>query len=317
MNPLSALYSAVVRSRNQLYDRGSLSIRRLQGPVVSVGNLTVGGSGKTPFLIALGELLKERGIRFDVLTRGYGRATKGVALVDPEGSPRDFGDEPLLIARKLQVPVVVGEDRYAAGQCAEKKFGPQLHLLDDGFQHRGLARDFDIVMVTPTDVKDTLLPVGKLREPLSSLARADAIVLTNETSSDGLSLAKQPVWRVQRNIVASDVKERCFAFCGIARPQVFFDQLRAEGVTLAGTRSFRDHYPYYRDDEGVHDLMQFREQSGAAAFVTTEKDAVNLGPYLSAMSPIHIVPLTMRLEDSVAAVDALLARIRERNPQPA
>ena len=106
---------------------------------MSIGNLTVGGSGKTPFLIALGELLKERGVRFDVLTRGYGRATKGVALVDPEGSPRDFGDEPLLIARKLQVPVVVGEDRYAAGQFAEQKFGAQLHLLDDGFQHRRLG----------------------------------------------------------------------------------------------------------------------------------------------------------------------------------
>jgi tetraacyldisaccharide 4'-kinase len=113
VNPLSALYGAVVRARNRLYDRGSLTIHRLQGPVVSIGNLTVGGSGKTPLLITLGELLKQRGIPFDVLSRGYGRATRGVALVDPGGSPRDFGDEPLLMARKLQVPVVVGEDRYA------------------------------------------------------------------------------------------------------------------------------------------------------------------------------------------------------------
>ena len=317
MNPLSALYGAVVRGRNRLYDRGSLSIRSLRGPVVSIGNLTVGGSGKTPFLIVLGELLKARGVRFDVLTRGYGRATKGVALVDPEGSPWDFGDEPLLIARKLQIPVVVGEDRYAAGQFAEQKFGAQLHLLDDGFQHRRLARDFDIVLLTPTDAKDTLLPGGRLREPLSSLARADALVLTNDTSSEHLPLGKQLLWGVRRSIVPPDTKEPCFAFCGIARPQAFFEQVRAAGVRLVGTRSFRDHHPYYRDDEGVHDLMQFREQSGATAFVTTEKDAVNLGSYLSAMSPIHIVPLKMRLEDSAVAVDALLTTIRERNSQPA
>ena len=185
MNPLSALYGAIVKARNDLYDRGALKIRRLQGPVVSIGNLTVGGSGKTPFLITLGELLKERGVAFDVLSRGYGRATKGVALVDPEGSPRDFGDEPLLIARKLRVPVIVGEDRYAAGQFAEQKFGTQLHLLDDGFQHRRLARDFDIVLIAPTDAEDLLLPTGRLREPLSSLARADAVVLTNDASHRG------------------------------------------------------------------------------------------------------------------------------------
>ena len=108
----------------------------LQAPVVSIGSISAGGAGKTPFLIMLGELLKDRGLAFDVLSRGYGRRTKGVALVDPNGTPQEFGDEPLLIARKLGVPVIVGEDRYAAGQFAEQKFGPQAHLLDDGFQHR-------------------------------------------------------------------------------------------------------------------------------------------------------------------------------------
>ncbi len=315
MNPLSALYGAVVRRRNQLYDRGSLSIRSLRGPVVSIGNLTVGGSGKTPFLIALGELLKERGIRFDVLSRGYGRATKGVALVDPEGSPRDFGDEPLLIARKLQVPVVVGEDRYAAGQFAERKFGAQLHLLDDGFQHRRLARDFDIVLLTPTDAKDTLLPGGRLREPLSSLSRAEVVVLTNDTSCDGLPFTTQRVWKVNRDIVPPDTKDPSFAFCGIARPQAFFDELRAAGVRLVGTRSFRDHH-YYRDSD-VKQLLEFRKACSATAFITTEKDAINLGSHLGALEPLHLVPVTMRLEDSAAAVDAILTTIRERNSQPA
>ena len=120
---------------------------RLQGPVVSIGNLTVGGSGKTPFLIMLGELLKERALTsmfFRVAIGGRARASSSSIR---RVLPRDFGDEPLLIARKLEVPVIVGEDRYAAGQLAEEKFGAELHLLDDGFQHRRLARDFDIVLV--------------------------------------------------------------------------------------------------------------------------------------------------------------------------
>src|SRR6202049_4248211 len=151
MNPLSSLFRLGVRTRNVLYDRGLVRARKLRGPVVSIGNLSVGGSGKTPFVLLLGELLKARGIKFDILSRGYGRATRGVRLVDPAGPPQEFGDEPLLIARKLQVPVIVGEDRYEAGRFAEAKFGAQLHLLDDGFQHRALARGFDIVLVTPQD----------------------------------------------------------------------------------------------------------------------------------------------------------------------
>src|SRR6478752_9039675 len=149
MNPLSSIFGAGVRARNALYDRGLARSQRLSGPVVSIGNLSVGGSGKTPFVLLLGELLKARGLKFDILSRGYGRKTQGVLLVDPGGAPHDFGDEPVLMARRLNVPVVVGESRYAAGVFAENKFGSQLHLLDDGFQHRALARDFDIVLVTP------------------------------------------------------------------------------------------------------------------------------------------------------------------------
>ena len=170
MNPLTGLYGAATALRNTLFDRGVLPSRRLERPVVSVGNLSAGGSGKTPFVIALGELLKARGIRFDVLSRGYGRKTRGVLVVETGGNAADFGDEPLLIARRLGVPVIVGESRYEAGRVAEQKFQPQLHILDDGFQHRSLARDFDIVLMTERDFDDRLLPSGRLREPLSSLA---------------------------------------------------------------------------------------------------------------------------------------------------
>src|SRR5271155_4600666 len=201
LNPLPAIYGAVTGTRNAFYDRGWLRPRALQGSVISVGNISTGGAGKTPLVILLGELLKARGIGFDVLSRGYGRVTRGVLLVDPGGLPRDFGDEPLLLARRLQGPVVVGEDRYAAGQFAESRFGSQIHLLDDGFQHRALARDFDIVLVTPEDARDRLLPGGRLREPLRSLRRADAVVLTSGASAESFPLADKMVWRVRRGIV--------------------------------------------------------------------------------------------------------------------
>src|SRR5580700_5922137 len=160
VTPLSFLYGAVIGGRNALYERRILRSRALLGPVVSVGNISAGGAGKTPFVILLGELLKARGIRFDVLSRGYGRGSRGVLMVDPGGLAPEFGDEPLLIARKLQVPVIVGEDRHEAGRFAESRFGPEIHLLDDGFQHRRLARDFDIVLVTPEETRDRLLPSG-------------------------------------------------------------------------------------------------------------------------------------------------------------
>ena len=315
MNPLAALYGAAVRARNELYDRGTLTLSHLQGPVVSIGNLTVGGSGKTPFLILLGELLKEHSILFDVLSRGYRRMTTGVVPVDPLGAPREYGDEPLLIARKLGVPVIVGEDRYAAGRLGEEKFGPRLHLLDDGFQHRRLAREFDIVLATSSDARDSLLPTGRLREPLSSLRRADAVVLTNDMPGDGLRLGRQQVWRVTRDIVAPQTKEPCLAFCGIARPQNFIAQLRAAGVMLAGTRSFRDHHRYSAED--VRQLLRLRKQHGATAFVTTEKDAVNLDGHLEALQPIHVVPVRMRLHNAPAVLQFILATVSERKRRPA
>jgi len=299
------MFGAGVSLRNRLYDRGTIRSFRLQAPVVSIGSLSAGGAGKTPFLIMLGRLLKQRGLAFDVLSLGYGRRTVGVALVDPTGSPQEFGDEPLLIARKLGAPVIVGEDRYAAGKFAEEKFGLQVHLLDDGFQHRRLARDFDIVLVTDRDLQDSLLPVGRLREPLSSLSRATAIVLMDGAASDRVSLRKsQLVLRVSRSIVPPETSEACFAFCGIARPQNFFADLRNVGVRVAGMREFRDHHVYSAAD--IQLLLRLRQQSGATAFVTTEKDAVNLGGHLSRLQPIHLVRVCMLFKHPTIA-EAILA----------
>jgi len=309
-NPLEALYGAVVGARNAFYDRGWLRVRALQGSVVSVGNLSAGGSGKTPFVILLGELLKGSGIKFDVLSRGYGRKTRGVRLVEPGGLPRDFGDEPLLIARRLQVSVVVGEDRYEAGRFAEAQFGPQMHLLDDGFQHRGLARDFDIVLVTPEDARDRLLPGGRLREPLGALRRADAVVLTSGASAESFPVERKTVWRVRRGIVVQNVPPRPVVFCGIARPRNFSLQLRAAGIDPVAEAFFRDHHAYSEKD--VRDLLQLRQQSEAGGFVTTEKDAVNLGGYLDALKPMAVVPVKLELADAANAVDTMLRVIEER-----
>jgi len=309
MNPLSAIYGGVVGARNAFYDRQWLRSHSLQGSVISVGNISAGGSGKTPFVILLGELLKARGIRFDVLSRGYGRKTRGVLLVDPGGLPREFGDEPLLIARRLQVPVVIGEDRYEAGKFAEARFGAQIHVLDDGFQHRRLARDFDIVLVTPDDARDRLLPAGRLREPLCALRRADAVVLTSAASPEAFPVEGKMVWRVRRGIVAKDVPARPLVFCGIARPQNFVLQLRAAGIDPVAEAFFRDHHAYGEED--IRDLLQLYRRSEAGGFVTTEKDAVNLGGYLGALAPLVVIPVKMELADAADAVDTMLRTIEE------
>ena len=310
MNFISGIYGGLVGARNALYDREFLRARRLRGPVVSVGNLSAGGSGKTPFVILLGELLKARGIPFDVLSRGYGRKSKGVRLVEPGGLPQEYGDEPLLIARKLQVPVIVGEDRYEAGGFAESRFGEQLHVLDDGFQHRALARDFDIVLLTPQDSTDRLLPVGRLREKLTSLQRADAIVLASGASGESFPLEGKLVWRVRRGIVPENVPSRPVVFCGIARPQSFVLQLRAANIDPVAEAFYRDHHAYTESD--VRELTALKQRSEAGGFVTTEKDAVNLGGRLSALTPLAVVPVKMELTQAANAVDTMLDKIERR-----
>jgi tetraacyldisaccharide 4'-kinase len=308
MNPLSAIFASGVALRNALYDRGVFKIRKLARPVVSVGNISVGGSGKTPFVIALGQLLKERDIAFDVLSRGYGRSSAEIAVVDAQGSPQQFGDEPLLIARKLNVPVVVGSDRWRAGLLAEKTFDVKLHLLDDGFQHRGLHRDFDIVLVPATDLEDALLPVGRLREPIRSLRRADAVVVYS-----GEPAAASPafeVWRVKRSVSLEAPPSRPLAFCGIARPQQFFAQLRQIGVKPADMVAFPDHHRYTESD--VHRLLGLKSSTGAGGFITTEKDLVNLGARADRLQKLQIAQLRLMLEDPPHAISTLLSTLEQR-----
>lgn len=308
MKPFSAIFGAAVGLRNNLYDRNLLKVRRLRRPVVSIGNLSVGGTGKTPFVIMLGALLKARGIEVDVLSRGYGRDSFAISVVDPAGPPEQFGDEPLLIARKLDAPVVVGADRYHAGLLAEEKFlQGRLHLLDDGFQHRRLHRDFDIVLVADEDLSESLLPSGRLREPFSSLRRADAIVLA---SSSNLPLPAKSVWRVRRHMHFLGLKKRLIAFCGIARPEQFFAGLKKLGMELPETISFPDHHRYTQAD--VERLLRAKNSSGAEGFISTEKDAINLGPLARQLQPFETTVLELELEDAAEKLAELVSALEKR-----
>jgi tetraacyldisaccharide 4'-kinase len=183
-------------------------------------------------------------------------------------------------------------------------------LLDDGFQHRALHRDFDIVLITPQDATDRLLPAGRLREPLTALHRADAVVLTSGASAASFPLERKLVWRVRRGIAPQNIPPRPVVFCGIARPQNFVLQLRASNIEPAAEAFYRDHHAYSEKD--IRELLALRQKCDAGGFVTSEKDAVNLGPYLSALEPLAVVPVRMELADAANALDTMLRAIAER-----
>ncbi|HUB17266.1 MAG TPA: tetraacyldisaccharide 4'-kinase [Acidobacteriaceae bacterium] len=311
--PLRPLYAAAAGAKNFAWNHGWLAQKHLQGPVISVGNLSVGGSGKTPLTIRLAQLLCERGIGVDVLSRGYGRRSGAVEKVDPDGSAEEFGDEPLLIAQSAEVPVFVGASRYQAGVLAESSSaGPALHLLDDGFQHRGLARDVDIVALHCDDFRDKLLPAGRLREGFPSLSRAQFVAMRQEDRDLEPELRRRgfagPVWWMERRL-ALPAANRVIAFCAIARVGEFFSGLRSCGITVAAMRAWRDHHAY--TDRDIAELIELRRQHEAEAFFTTEKDMTRLNPYLRRMlestAPLHAARLVVRLDDESGAIDRLLA----------
>lgn len=311
MNPLAALYGGAIASRNALYDRKMMRTRELKAPVVSVGNIRVGGAGKTPFTILLGELLKKRGVVFDVLSRGYKRQTTGVQVVNPDGLAADFGDEPLLIAKRLGVPVIVAGKRYEAGKRGESQFQTRLHLLDDGFQHRQLVRQFDIVLVDEADLADSLLPSGRLREPVSALGRADVLVIPAGQRDEAFEKFGKPIWRVQRKLrIAGPAPRRPVIFCGLAKPEKFVADLRANGVEPVCIVQFPDHHRYTRKD--TVQLHWAMERNSADGFFTTEKDLTNLGELVHQFPVIAIPVLEVELFEAERCLDFLMETIAKR-----
>jgi tetraacyldisaccharide 4'-kinase len=310
-DPLTWLFSQIVRVRNARYDAGRTPIHKLRLPVISVGNISVGGSGKTPFVQTLGRWLNERNIAFDILSRGYGRVSRGVMQVDPAGPAALYGDEPLLLARSLKAPVFVGEDRYEAGLEAEA-FGPscqrppRVHILDDGFQHRRLHRDFDIVLLGAGDLRARLLPFGRLREPLSSLGRAQAVVAPGELAA---LLAEPNVWHIRRRLVLPELAPtRALAFCGLARPGQFWESLGDIGIHPVARFAFGDHHKYKAADIAL--LQRLARQHGANGFLTTEKDLVKLDGL--GLTPIVAPALVIEVENANARFTSMLEAVGVR-----
>ena len=352
--PLVPVYAAVLAVKDALRRMGVLPTRKLSWPVLSVGSLSAGGAGKTPVVIALAAILRDAGWSVDVLSRGYGREGRGVERVvagsgkqvprvarndnqnskgkdqsndtTKDFSAARFGDEPVLIARRTDVPVWVGADRFLAGEQAEKDAAEGtrgLHLLDDGFQHRQLARAFDVVLVTAEDLNDKLLPEGNLRESFAALQRADAVVVRAE-EMEGISKQVWPlvregaqIWTVQRKLrfpaplFVFGAGLRPVAFCAIARPEGFASMLTEAGCGIVETVAFRDHHAYTMAD--IDRVIEVAKGMKATGFVSTEKDAVKLTAAmrerLEAFGLLMIVALEAEFVDGQAVLRAIEARL--------
>lgn len=301
--PLVPLWWAGTAVKNALYDAGLLRVRKLDTPVISVGSLSAGGAGKTPVVLMLARLLQAGGITADVLSRGYGRSSGVAEEVDPAGIVTRFGDEPVEMAR-TGLRVFVGAERFEAGELAEAKGEAQVHLLDDGFQHRRLARSLNVVLLTRADVEDVLLPAGNLRENLSSLKRADVLIVREEDVAGLKAYCAGEVWVIRRRLVFSAAGPiQPLAFCGVARPEGFFTMLEEAGCELAGQVVFADHYAY--SDEDFAKLVETARQEGADGFVTTAKDSVKISDgarrRLEAVGPVCIAQLRAELLDPAQA----------------
>lgn len=298
--PLAALFRCITRTRNYLFDHGYLSSYRSSLPVMSVGNLTVGGNGKTPLCLYLVESLKEQGYRPVILSRGYGGSLPGPHRVMESDSPSAVGDEPLLMARSSGVPVVIARARAEGARMIEREQLGDLIILDDGFQHRKLKRDLDIIAVfagTDDAIEDfsrgELLPLGRFREDREvGLRRASMVVASyRSVLPPGTELghvderlqrvvpSKLPIFRAYYEFV--DVRslsgERLIeprpvhAFAGIANPQGFFESLRRVGYTVERTHAFPDHHAFTEQE-----LAKLIDENPGALFVCTEKDGVKI-----------------------------------------
>lgn len=321
--PLSWMYGAGVKFRNWLFEKGFFRVHRVTIPVVSVGNLSVGGTGKTPFVEYLAGILRDSGKRVAVLSRGYRRASKGYLVVS-NGSQRcaesiAAGDEPAQMARNLEgVIVAVDEDRVRGAERLIKEFHPDVLLLDDGFQHRWLGRSLDSVVIPVTELltRPRLLPAGAWREPLSSLARADLIVISECADREEYHRAAERIMKFGKPLIgirkimkgfvsavsdklvsADDVKGTYAAFSGIGNPGGFERSLKQYLGDPLALEVFADHYWYSESD--LRRLERVAEKVGAAYLVTTQKDAVRLDGVKGLAeldSRIPIIALTVSVE---------------------
>jgi tetraacyldisaccharide 4'-kinase len=295
LNVLSQLYGRATTFRREWYGRRPHRIRQLDRPVISVGNLVVGGSGKTPAVASIAKLLTGAGERPAILSRGYGRrrVADGVVVVsDGErvlATVEESGDEPFMLAQTLPgVPVFVAADRYLSGRLAERRFGCTVHLLDDGFQHVQLRRDVDLLVIARAHLDERLLPFGALRESVTAARIADALLVAgDDADADAIvtrvgvdtafqlvarDLAVRPIGSADQDVLVPEGK--VVAVAGIARPERFFAALRERGWDVARELAFRDHHWFTARD--IHAIHQAAAGAGAHVVITTEKDAVRM-----------------------------------------
>jgi tetraacyldisaccharide 4'-kinase len=325
--PLAPVYGAGLALKERMFRWGWLNQNRLENPVISVGSVSAGGAGKTPVVLMLATMLRHRGYAVRILTRGYGRGSAAVERVEPFDDAGWQGDEPVLLAQRSGVPVFVGAERYRAGLLAEQSEPSEkriVHLLDDGFQHRQLARDVDIVLLTKEDVEDKLLPAGNLREPVETIEKADVVVLREEEMEslhgfvDELVRGKSgpAIWVIRRTLSLGEGGEVALptmplAFCGIARPESFMMMLKGQGYEPTDAVLFADHHPY-----GERDVVRLLERArlcGGNGFVTTEKDAVKLTAMmrerLETVGPIVVARLNVELVNEQEALVQLVSMV--------
>ena len=342
--PASLLFGGVARLRVWCYRRSILRTRRLDSVVISVGNLTVGGTGKTPMVIWLAERLIARGKRVGVLTRGYrgflGHLSRNApqAQLSHERPESLHGDEVCLLLRRLparpEFMIGVGANRYTRGRELEQ-LGVELFVLDDGFQHLQLARDVDIVLLDAADPfgGGHLLPAGRLREPKSALVRADMIVITRSNHAPAVETIVQrhtdaPIFyaltelegmsRAMGIVVTPEpdwVTKKLFAFCGIGNPAAFFEDLHRWGLQIGGTAVFRDHHHYSQSD--ADELERHALASGAEALVCTEKDVFNLAHAQFHRLPVCYAKISLKVADANEFMETLMNLVREKRSQAA
>lgn len=295
MSLLSGVYGRAARFRRAWYGRHPARVRQLDHPVISVGNLVTGGSGKTPVVAALAKMLLALGERPVILSRGYGRTRSADRVVIVSDGTRvlvpvrQSGDEPQMLARGIAgVPILVSADRYLAGRTAERQFRATVHLLDDGYQHFQLARDVNLLVMSPADFEERLLPAGRLREPIDAASAADALLVAGSEDDASLMSSRtgvSPAFQVRASYgqpavisggATAGAPRRVVAVAAIARPERFFSALAVEGWDVARRMVFHDHHWF--SDRDIAAVRQAATETGATLIVTTEKDAVRLDP---------------------------------------
>jgi tetraacyldisaccharide 4'-kinase len=320
--PLSSLYGAVTRTRLALYRRGTFRTTKLDRPVISVGNITAGGTGKTPLVEWIAKIAASAGRKVCILTRGYGRENPQQQVVVSDGStilatPAEAGDEPYLLATKLlgSAAVISNAKRISAGRYAIENFNTECFVMDDGFQHLRLARDLNIVTIDATNPwgGGQLLPHGYLREPLSGLIRADCVVFTRCDQVEDVETIRSeitdfihgPLFESSMTAVNASVTTRpVAALCAVGNPDSFFKQLRQHGYELVLEKAFTDHHSYTQKD--VDALIAAAARADAKGLVTTAKDAVKLRS-LSFSMPWHVFEIEIKIENENALAELIRA----------